>query len=178
MTGSSGRCVQLWSQIHLKWFNFYVFYVCNGTYLSKSTFWNILNVAELIYWLYWHLLMFFEWFFFYVLIPAFCQGSLDVTKVEIIVTCNHLNFKGRLERQWLNTFSPLSRSSLNMSPDVCGNNCWDVHTSISAPHRRELRSQTRQSLPLVHGQPWEGHQRLTVLYVSNIKPYHYQSYTY
>lgn len=46
---------------------------------------------------------------------------------------------------------------------------WDVDPSFSAPNRWELHSQTRQSLPVVNGQSWEGHQRLTVFHVSNMK---------
>lgn len=130
VTGSSGRCVQLWSQIHLKWFNFYVFYVCNGTCLSKSAFLNILNMTELIYCLYLHSLMFFECFFFSFLI-LFCQGSqgsLDVTKVEIIVTCNHLNFKGRFKRQWLSTFSLCP-----VPPWICLRMCVGIIAEMSTP---------------------------------------------
>lgn len=172
-SGSSGPRVQLWTQRHLKWFNLNgFFHLCNDSHLSKYLhFLNILSVKKSIYCLYLCSLMYFNHFIFYFLITTFCQGSLDMTKVEIMVKCNHFNFKGWLERQWLYTSSPLSCSSLNISPDVVVNNGWDFHISISAPCRRELRSQTWPSLPLVHGQPWEGHQRLTVLHVSNNKPY-------
>lgn len=39
--------------------------------------------------------------------------------------------------------------------------------SFSAPTRWELHSQTRQSLPVVDGQSWEGYQRFAVLHVSH-----------
>lgn len=58
-------------------------------------------------------------------------------------------------------------------PWICLSPCFKERSllhfdvSSSAPHRRELHSQTWQSLPVVHGQPWERHKRFTVFHVSN-----------
>lgn len=40
---------------------------------------------------------------------------------------------------------------------------------LSSPNRWELHSQTRQSVPVVNGQPREEHQRVPVLHVSTVK---------
>lgn len=66
--------------------------------------------------------------------------------------------------------SLLSCSSLNISVITYQRTHSDTSLPLSLlPNRRELHSQTRQSLPVVDGQSWEGHQRFAVFHVSKMK---------